>query len=281
MDCNSAETWFSLLARYPQRSVDTSLGTISIREAGTGPALVLLHGIGSGSGSWIPQLDHLSGHFRVIAWDAPGYGDSDPIAGSPTPDVYARRLEALAEELSLGRFPVVGHSLGALIAGRFATLLPDRVTGLVLADPASGHARLSDEDRARRLASRLEPFQKMGAARYAEERAPNLLAASTSADNLSFVQWNMAHLTLDGLRAAAMLLSSGDLIGDVAAYNGAALVLCGSEDRVTPPSDCEAVAKAFPEPCPFRLIAGAGHASYIDAPDVFARHVRDFLEQAA
>jgi len=48
---------------------------ISYREAGAGPALVLLHGIGSSSASWLFQLESLAG-YRLIAWDAPGYGGS-------------------------------------------------------------------------------------------------------------------------------------------------------------------------------------------------------------
>ena len=55
----------------------TSRG-IAYRETGAGPALVLLHGIGSGSAGWLFQLETLKG-YRLIAWDAPGYGESENL----------------------------------------------------------------------------------------------------------------------------------------------------------------------------------------------------------
>ena len=86
----------------------------------------------------------------------------------------------------------------------------------------------------------------------------------------------MACLTLDGLSAAAGILSRGDLLADVARFDGPALVLCGADDRVTPPDVCRPVAEAFPGGRPFHLIEKAGHASYIDAPDIFTQHIIDF-----
>ena len=69
-----------LLAAYPLQKVSTRRGIVSYREAGAGPALCLLHGISSQSGSWVHQLDALAPRFHVVAWDAPGYGESDQLA---------------------------------------------------------------------------------------------------------------------------------------------------------------------------------------------------------
>src|SRR2546429_10027606 len=60
------------IARYPRRHSKA----ISYRETGAGQALVLLHGIGSSSAGWLCQLESLAG-YRLIAWDAPGYGESE------------------------------------------------------------------------------------------------------------------------------------------------------------------------------------------------------------
>ena len=87
-----------LAAQYPARTLSSNGAVLSWREAGleggTGkdkPVLVLLHGIGSGSGSWLHQLATLGKTHRVIAWDAPGYGQSTPLNGE-TPEAadYAR-----------------------------------------------------------------------------------------------------------------------------------------------------------------------------------------------
>jgi pimeloyl-ACP methyl ester carboxylesterase len=62
----------ALLAPFPVRTVCGRHGVFSFREYGAGRVLVLLHGIGSGSGSWVHQLAGLGERYRVLAWDAPG-----------------------------------------------------------------------------------------------------------------------------------------------------------------------------------------------------------------
>ena len=65
--------------------IETPGGEISYRENGSGPILLLMHGIGGNSRSWRSQLDTLSNNFRVIAWDAPAYGKSCLLYTSPSP----------------------------------------------------------------------------------------------------------------------------------------------------------------------------------------------------
>ena len=277
MDVALSAGWEELIERYAPAVIETGAGDVSIRTTGSGPAVVLLHGIGSGSGSWVYQLAGLEPRYRVVAWDAPGYGESTPVTdAAPGVDDYADRLATLIDALSLDRFLLVGHSLGALIAGRYAARQPERLRGLILADPAAGHALLSEEDRTARLDSRLKPFAALGAERYAAERAGNLLGPEATDEQVALVRRNMARLTLEGLGAAAGILSRGDLLADVALFDGPAMLLCGAEDRVTPPDVCRPVADSFPGGRPFHLIEKAGHASYIDAPEIFTRHIVDF-----
>ena len=79
--------------------------TIAWREAGQGPALVLLHGIGGASASWEYQFTHFAEHYRVIVWDMPGYGASQALKGAaPTVDDYLAVLVALLD--ALGGLPL-------------------------------------------------------------------------------------------------------------------------------------------------------------------------------
>src|SRR6185295_9581518 len=103
-----------------QKTVRTGNGrTISYREAGAGTPLMLLHGIGSGSASFETQFG-LPG-YRIIAWDAPGYGQSDPLPDAkPKTKDYADSLAAFLDTLGIKQAHIVGHSLGGLMAGSFA-----------------------------------------------------------------------------------------------------------------------------------------------------------------
>jgi pimeloyl-ACP methyl ester carboxylesterase len=115
----------------------------SFLEAGSGPPLVLLHGIGSAAASFRYQLEALSARFRVVAWDSPGYGASTPLAiEHPDTSDYAAALDAWLGALGIDRCHLVGQSLGTLIAARFAAEQPRRVLNLTLAGVARGHGRL-------------------------------------------------------------------------------------------------------------------------------------------
>lgn len=266
--------WEELMLHYPSESMQTEHGPVSGRFAGAGTDIVLLHGIGSGSGSWVYQLAALADGYSVAAWDAPGYGDSTDLdADWPDADDYAAVLEALLDAREIDRCILVGHSLGALIAARFAATHPERVSALILADPAAGHGPRSDAEREERLSARLERFDRLGAERHAEERAPALLSNNATAEQTALVRWNMARLRRSGYEKAARLLATGDIFADLARVQSPTSVLCGSEDGITSPESCRRIAEAGPHPCPYREIHGAGHVSYVEAAEAFSAAV--------
>lgn len=148
----------------------------SYLEAGSGPPLVLLHGIGSAATSFRHQLEALSARFRVVAWDAPGYGASTPLAlEHPDTSDYAAALDGWLGALGIDRCHLVGQSLGTLIAARFAAEEPRRVLSLTLAGVARGHGPLPPPERQRLLAQRLDDLTQLGPHGMAEKRGPRLL----------------------------------------------------------------------------------------------------------
>ena len=107
-------------------------------EAGDGEPVVLIHGVGLRLEAWTPQIDSLADSHRVIAVDLPGHGESQAIApGSSLPDFVNWFISAL-DDLGLDSANVVGHSMGALIAGGCAVTAPDRVQRVALPVSPSG-----------------------------------------------------------------------------------------------------------------------------------------------
>jgi pimeloyl-ACP methyl ester carboxylesterase len=127
---------------------------IAYREAGQGPALVLLHGFLCDSRCWRRQLAGLSDSFRVVAWDAPGAGASaDPPEPFTTTD-YAHSLASFLDTLKLDRAHMLGLSWGGILAQEFYRLYPDRLHTLILADTYAGwRGSLPDPVWQERLAS--------------------------------------------------------------------------------------------------------------------------------
>ena len=101
---------------------------------GRGPAIVAVHGLTSNHTVWYPIADALAGRRRLLAYDLRGRGDSDKPAKGYSLAEHAADLLGLLDHFRLPRAVVMGHSLGAHIAVRFASLHPDRVERLVLFD---------------------------------------------------------------------------------------------------------------------------------------------------
>ena len=247
-------------------------------EAGAGPPLVLLHGIGSNAQSWRDQLAGLAEFGRVVAWDAPGYGASTRLAAArPSAADYAGRLALLLDALDLQRIDLVGHSLGALIAGAFAAARPGRVERLILADVAFGYGADPAAPLPSRARTRLDNLAALGPAEFARQRAPHLLSPGATPAQIARVRETMARIDPAGYRQAVAMLAHGDLLADASAITAPTLVLCGSEDTVTPPDDNRALASAIAN-ARYVELPGAGHMSYVEQPAAFNAAVRAFLD---
>lgn len=272
--------WQDQVNDYPTQTADIGGSTHAWREAGAGPALVLLHGIGSGSASWVYQLTAFSRSHRVLALETPGYGQSSPIGVDwPKAADYAARLGAFLDHMLVKKCVLIGHSLGAMIAASFASLWPERLNALCLADPAAGHARLDDDDRQERLTKRLSAFERLGVNAHAKERAPRLLSNNPTPNSIALVEWNMRRLNLNGYRTAARLLSGGDLMIDAPRIATPTCVVWGAEDRITPPAGCAEIASRIPGCRKTAEIDRAGHASYLERPEPFNGVVGDLLAE--
>ncbi|CAI2786992.1 2-hydroxy-6-oxo-6-phenylhexa-2,4-dienoate hydrolase [Serratia grimesii] len=251
--------------------------TLSWREAGHGRPVVLLHGISSGSASWIKQFnDHeLADGHRLLAWDAPGYGGSLPLTVSqPDATAYAAALAALVAELQLDQPLIVGHSLGALIGSAYAAGYPDGLCGLVLADPAQGYASAPEEKRQQVYGQRKQMIETLGPQGYGEQRAAALLCDNAEPQDIAWIRHGMQQLDPDGFLNAAWMLANDEISHYLAHYRGPLQVWCGDCDRITPPAAATTLAQQ--QDAPLRLIEGAGHASYLDAPVQFNRYLQDF-----
>ncbi len=267
----------ALLARYPLASVQTARGRVSYRQAGEGTlGLLLLHGIGSQSGSWVQQLEGLAQGFRVIAWDAPGYGESDPLAPeAPRAADYAGTLESFLEALEIERAIFVASSLGALMAASFAAQRASSVAGLVLLNPAGGYGLAEPKVREERLAARLERLARLGPQGMAENLPDGMLSRDASRKARDIATWSQARIDPRGYAQAARMLADGTLVTDAARYTGPVLVVAASADTITPAQDCERIAGAFPH-ATFRLLDGPGHLSYIESPQVVNALIAEF-----
>jgi pimeloyl-ACP methyl ester carboxylesterase len=266
------------VADADSRTARAGGAAFSYLEAGSGPPLVLLHGMGSAAASFRRQLQALSIRFRVVAWDAPGYGASTPLAiEHPDTSDYAAALDAWLGALSIDRCHLAGQSLGTLIAARFAAEQPRRVLSLTLASIARGHGRLPPTERQRLLAQRLDDLTQLGPRGMAAKRGPRLLGPEANETTRQMVVEIMARIPAEGYAQAARMLSTGDITADLARLPAGLpiQIIVGQADVITPPAGNLEIAAAFPA-ASAHVIPGAGHALYLEKPEEFYRLVSDF-----
>jgi pimeloyl-ACP methyl ester carboxylesterase len=246
-------------------------------EAGAGPALLLLHGIGGAGESFAPQLAALADRFRVVAWDAPGYGASgDHPQTRPSPRDYAAAAAGLLAMLGIARAHVLGHSLGALIAAALARHHAERVARLILASPAAGYRLGAGQPYPPALQARLDDLAALGPSGVAEKRAAQICAPGADPAAVAAVRRVMSQLRPIGYAQAVGLLGAGDILADAPAIAAPTLVLCGDADTITPPARCQAIAAAIAG-AGYQSLGPVGHACYAENPAGFAAALVAFL----
>ena len=265
----------------PLRTITRGNASFSYVEEGTGTPLVLLHGIGSAARSWKHQTERLSKQMRVIAWDAPGYGESTALTPEkPSAEDYASALDEFVGALGLDRFHLVGHSLGCVMSARYARLHPQRLLSLTLASIATGHAPLTETEREKLRAGRLDDLATLGARGMAEKRGPRLLGPGASQERVRAVVETMAMIRPDGFTQAVWMLSNADTRADVAALPAEMRVqfIYGDADVITTPEQNRSVHRQRPG-APVHVLTGAGHACYIEQPEAFNELVLRWVKE--
>jgi pimeloyl-ACP methyl ester carboxylesterase len=271
---------------------ETSLhgNSFSYRMVGSGPALVLLHGITCSSATWDEIIPALAAHFTVIAPDLLGHGDSAKPNTEYSSGAYACYVRDLLLELGHTRVTLVGHSLGGGVAMQFSYQFPDMTERLVLA--SSGglgrelHAilRMATLPGAEAIlkglsGSRVRGLVDGGAkllGRLGLRAGTDLREVWRGFGTLSAADTRRAFLNtmrtvvdLGGQRASAVdrLYLAGQM---------PTLIVWGDSDRIIPASHA-AAAHAGIEGSRLELFPGAGHFPHLDDPARFVSVLLDFV----
>ena len=238
--------------------------------------LLLVHGFPLDRRLWAAQAGALATMTRVITPDLRGHGKSEIVPGPFTMDQHADDLAALLDHLKIRRAVVAGLSMGGYVAFAFWRRHPERVQGLILADTRA------EPDSAAAQAGRdaaMVRVQQTGAAAYADEMLPRLLAPASQADVkiVGAARKMMAEQPVEGIVGAlGGLRDRADSRATLPTITVPTLVIAGDADVITPPADAQAMAAAIPG-ARLAVIPRAGHLSPLENPRAFNAAVRAFL----
>lgn len=260
----------------PLERVAVAGGALAFRRAGSGPALVLLHGALGDSREWHPQLEGLADVCTVVAWDCPGCGGSDDPPESWRLPELADHLAAFMAALGLRRPHVLGLSFGAALALQLAGRHPGRVRSLVLASGYAGWAgSLPPDEVAARLRTALGAAESDPAS-AGSHWLPGLFGPAAPPGVVDEVVAVMRDSHPVGTRTMARALAEADLRDLLPGIAVPTLVVHGGHDARAPRPVAEGLRAAIPGA---RLVAlpDVGHMVNLEAPARFDAEVRAFL----
>ena len=259
-------------------TIDVKGLRIAYERAGTGPALVLLHGyVGDGATTWRRQIDALSDEFTVVAWDAPGAGGSSDPPESFGMAGYSDCLAGFIAGLGLERPFIVGLSFGGALAIEFCRRHSAVPKALVLASAYAGWGGSLPADVA---AQRLGQALTLAGATPDEFRAallPTMFTDGTSPQVVEAFGSSLLAYRSAGFRAMARA-SAEDLRDALPHVRAPTLLVYGDRDVRAPLEVARRLHLAIPTS---RLVVlpGVGHVCNVEAPRDFNTVVRDFLRE--
>jgi pimeloyl-ACP methyl ester carboxylesterase len=257
--------------------VDVGEVRIAYSGAGSGPPLVMLHGAPADSRTWQWMLPDLSRDHTVIAWDAPGFGESSDIDDSWRAAQFADALAAFIAALGLERPHLVGHSFGTMVALSLFQRRPAVPASLVL---VGGYAGWAGSLPPAEVARRLEMFLGMAELGNAfdPKSYPGLFSDLIPADRdpvlASMMRENMRPATV---RAAGYIGAETDLRPVLPTVDVPTLVLHGEADARSPLANAEALHAAI-STSQLVVLPKLGHACVVEEPEACAAEIRRFVK---
>lgn len=249
-----------------------------VQVAGSGPAVLLLHGTGASTHSWRDLIAPLASRFTVVAPDLPGHGFSSPPAtrqGYALPDV-ARSIAALLRELGITPSWLMGHSAGAAIGVRMAVELGMAFRHIIAINGALLPLRgmpVPAFSLAARLLSSASFIPGLVARRASDSNAVRRLIGNTGSrigpEGMAFYKTLMADP--GHVKAVLSMMGQWDLRimeRDLPQLSVPLLLAVGGNDRTVPPAEADRV-RARVAHARIKLFAGLGHLAHEERPDLF------------
>lgn len=243
------------------------------RRAGQGAPLVLVHGYLGGSAQWQAEIARFAPHFDVIAPDLPGYAGSAALPPPAWIAEFAAAVVALLDELGIGRFILLGHSMGGMIVQELAATHPDRIARLILYGTGPLGAM---PDRFEPLETSRARIRSDGVARTIHRIGATWFRHGSASQGFEIVAELGAQATEAAALAGLDAMSHWDGRGALARLTMPTLVLWGDGDRSYRWPQVEALWQGLPDAV-LAVVPGTAHAVHLEKPALFHALIADFV----
>jgi len=246
--------------------------SLNYYEQGSGPVLVLLHGLGLDHSIWLPLARNCSSYMRMIMPDLRGHGLSDSPNGIFTMGDMAADIKQLLDRLSIEKIVLAGHSMGGYVALAFVRKYPNLLAGLVLVTTNA------DEDPPEKRESRVllaKKIEQRGSIALADSLANRL---TNDPILISKMHDLIRRTTPKGLIGSSLgMAERKDMHQTLTSLTCPVLVIAGERDKITPLSTSQDLLNKC-QSGELVIIPNAGHLPMMEEPDLMSKAFLTFLK---
>jgi 3-oxoadipate enol-lactonase len=251
-----------------------TIGGMQVYVSGKGLPLVFCHGFTTTGQFWREQVKFFSGSHKVVVINLPGHGPSKhPENHEYTIDTFAEDLLSVFDQLNLQDAVLVGLSMGGTISQKFTLKNAQRLKGLVLVG-ATPHGLGPDVQ----VANVLKSIDEYGVEVASQRVIERSFASSTSREIVEFAKNEVIQTPEFVAKRAIVSLNESDTRNSLKDILLPTLVICGTEDCITPPDQSKELADGIPN-ARLLLIQQAGHFPMLEKPNVFNLELSNFLKE--
>jgi pimeloyl-ACP methyl ester carboxylesterase len=275
-----------LLPGLDERYADVKGVRLRYFVGGAGPPVLLVHGLGGAAANWTLLAPALAVRRRILIPDLPGHGGSAPLSAAPSLNPFADAVAALAEREDMLPAPVVGHSMGGVVALRLAIRRQAEISAIVLASVAGISSTSRRAAIAFAILSAMKPARRAARYRRAIGRSRHLRALVFGPAEVSDTVALSAR-AVDGFLAAAAFHTDVETAGralirddprtDLERVICPCLVVWGARDRLVPVKDGIEYARRLR--APLRIVPDSAHLVIGERPDACLDAIETFLER--
>lgn len=248
---------------------------IQYRREGVGTPLVLIHGVGASLASWDGVVEELAEDFDILRLDLRGHGQSAHIDGDYSIDAFAEDVLRTMDEARIARAHLAGFSLGGLIAQRLAQRWPERFNRVVILSAVAGR---TPEER-QKVVSRLAMIREGGIEAITDAAQDRWFTEGFSRRNPSVIENRIAELKavhLPSYLEAYRVFGMTELVDTLHEIEAPTLVMTGELDQGSNVRMAETMHRLIPN-SELRILPGLKHSVLVEASDLIAGHLREFL----
>lgn len=252
--------------------------TICYDDLGAGVIpVIFIHGFPFNKSSWRPQLDFLKETNRVIAYDIRGFGSSSGNDKNLSMALFADDLISFMDALKIKKAIVCGLSMGGYILLNAVHSYPERFEGIIFSDTQCIADSIEAKEKRYKT---IQQIEAAGTKEFAAGFIKNVFSKDSFVERPEIVE-SINRIVLSTkqetiIAALKALAARDETCSILKEIKVPSLILCGSEDIVTPPAQSEFLSKNIKNSV-LHIIEKAGHMSNLEQPDEFNRHLAEFI----